>query len=472
MAYLECIFGRVADIELPSWLDKAQSEVGDFFQVNSRNNIQLSVVSWPSKALIDNISQPAIGSIGLHEALRKLIGSAANPVRRIGVLFADHYAPEPGAFGMMFDSGFVNLDGAGATNDPGPPREGCAVFLGAIKAARKHEAAGYTLQSLYTTRHELGHVFNLGHVEDKPNMMRTSHPTVTFPFTEWATLPFQVEHLSGGIHDEHVWPGGVKFEHLNSDRPWIASRSSGRELTLQISLPRKRMYCYEPIELDVEVRTRDSHGRYARIANVIDPGYEYFKIWVEEPNETRRIYRSPRHYCWQGQRRVVPANGCFRRDISIFGESGGYTFRRAGMHRIWVELMLAPGKRLSSNVVELECLARHFQDERRRALLTMPGSKAVFYHRVDPDAYQTLGQLEDFVADAPTDPAAPAIRYAVGRAYVAAAATRPERDALNARGKEHLERIAEAVNIGMHQRSLAAKITSELSRHQTRRRRR
>jgi len=106
-------------------------------------------------------------------------------------------------------------------------------------------------------------------------------------------------------------------------------------------MSRRSFFYFEPVELDVVLSAPSSANRSFRVPDCIDPGYGAFRIWIEEPSGERRIYRSPRIYCAHDELIFVGPKKPFRRDISIFGESGGFTFRRAGVHKVWAEFALS-----------------------------------------------------------------------------------------------------------------------------------
>ena len=103
---------------------------------------------------------PATAGYELNEALGNLIETDGdkNPARTIGLIFADTWEPQPGVFGMMFDPGFGPDEG---DSQKTPARQGAAVFVNAIRAARG--ASDVDRQVMFDVVHELGHVFNLWH---------------------------------------------------------------------------------------------------------------------------------------------------------------------------------------------------------------------------------------------------------------------------------------------------------------------
>jgi hypothetical protein len=86
---------------------------------------------------------------------------------------------------------------------------------------------------------------------------------------------------------------------------------------------------------------------------MIDPGYDGFDLWVTEPDGVRRRYRSPALYCCNPGTIMASHAQPFERDIPIFGQSGGYTFRKAGVHRLAATLRLPGGRMVYSNELEV-----------------------------------------------------------------------------------------------------------------------
>src|SRR6185503_9038109 len=117
--------------------------------------------SWTS----DLPGNPAT-SLRLHQGLKRLTRNRANEPRvlRIGLIFANRYAHGGGGtLGAMFDRGFATDDDAfGGENQFQLPREGSALFLGAIQAIRP-SSDEFLTQTFFTAVHELGHLFNLLH---------------------------------------------------------------------------------------------------------------------------------------------------------------------------------------------------------------------------------------------------------------------------------------------------------------------
>ncbi|MEO0855201.1 MAG: hypothetical protein AAFY15_17095, partial [Cyanobacteria bacterium J06648_11] len=145
-----------------------------------------------------------------------------------------------------------------------------------------------------------------------------------------------------------------------------------------------------------------------------------FRIWIEEPDSSRRLYQSPRRYCHNGRRLTITPRKPFRRDISIFGEAGGYTFRVPGIHRLWCEFDVGRRGVIRSNSLELNILPSSVaRDDPVEAILTDRLAPQVLYHRVDPSRGRALHRLRRACALLPKNSdALAALRYAMGRAWL------------------------------------------------------
>jgi hypothetical protein len=239
-------------------------------------------------------------ALHLHNAAAAMTGNSqhASRVARVALIFSNYYRPHPTALGVMFDRGFATSD------DPnnGPfqtavPREGCAVFLGAIAGSRNSPEEIFR-QSFYTTVHELGHMFNLIHHSEQSNFMETSPPHSAPLGSAYRFTEADQKWLREADRDPMVWPGGVPFRQrrpadssdLKEMRPLF-----GLDLTLAIS--RHEFAWSEPVELDVCLGRLRGVEQSFTVPDEIDPGYERFKLWILEPSGERRLYRAPLQYC-------------------------------------------------------------------------------------------------------------------------------------------------------------------------------
>ena len=50
-----------------------------------------------------------------------------------------------------------------------------------------------------------------------------------------------------------------------------------------------------------------------------------------------RLYRSPVRFCSQESSLEISTDRPFVRDLPLFGQAGGYTFKTAGIHRVWAD---------------------------------------------------------------------------------------------------------------------------------------
>lgn len=367
---------------------------------------------------LDTLAEPAVvDAFRLHSALRDLTLNLPRlgRVRRIGLLLADTYEDYPPAFGYMFDAGF---DGPGDPSFDAVPREGCALFLDAIRASRR-APADYATESGFTATHELGHVFNLWHVAT-PSFMARSRPAGPYGSDAFAFTPAHRTYLSHA-ESPFVCPGGSRWGdrgdlHVTDDAPF--NRPATSRVRLRISLSQTEGWCFEPLQLSVSVSV-SAHVAQATIPDVIDPGYDDFIVWIDAPDGTRRRYRSPQLYCAIGIRRTIRAGAPFTRDIPIFGQAGGYTFRAAGVHRVQCTLRLPGGRMARSNTVEVlirPAVSGGPRDERLRALLTARASAHVLFYKNARRLWATRDTLVEAARRTRGTPTAANIQYALAHA--------------------------------------------------------
>lgn len=379
------------------------------------------------------------------------------------MLFADYYKPFPAALGVMFDRGFdPGDDPSSAKVFRQSPREGCAVFLRAITELRSSPAQAED-EALFTTIHELGHIFNLQHVNHPTNFLSQSVGTAPYPPNAYYFLSGHRHMLAQCSTSPHVWPGGAQFADIGDFGHFNAPvrRSSPRPafgLELAISMGQREFWRFEPVELDIEVRCARGVDRAFRILDAVDPGYETFHIWIEEPTGERRRHRSPRRYCRVRRSRMIRPGQPFRRDLSIFGEAGGYTFRVPGIHRLWAEFMVKPGLKIRSNDLEVNVKPATDNDayyQARRVLGASPRA-GILYHRLIRTNLRHLTVLEGLCQAQSDLPSVGSIRYAVARAMNERSngndGTLPESAA------ELLRRAADSPALGDRQREITSSL--------------
>lgn len=310
------------------------------------------------------------------------------------------------------------------------------MFLEAIKAARP--AGAVAEQVAYTAIHEIGHLFNLWHLDSPPgalNFMATSHQTLTYP----PPLAFQPEHqqwLAQCSTQRFVTPGGSAFEDFGDLRagqkttPFDLPASRG-PLELQLAISQEAFHPFEPVELDVTLRlARGPASR--RIPDEIDPGYDRFDLWITEPDGERRLYRPVHRYCKNhGPSLTITREKPFRRDISIFGGAGGFTFSKAGVHRVDAVLQLPRLRPLRSNSLEFEvkAAAPHRAEYRVIApVLASPPVASLLFYRSAMQGDRAVRPLEEICRRYPKSVAGAGGHYALGRMFLQHARAAKRRD--------------------------------------------
>jgi hypothetical protein len=356
-------------------------------------------------------------SLILHYALNKLIEGA--PLGQVvGLLFARRYTPHPPTLGVMFDRGFATWDDPyGFRIDFAVPRQGCAIFLDRIAELRGgYETDAYVDESIYTAIHELGHVFNLVHNFAEPSFMAGSASEPRDHNFHRFTRADQL-HLGRCSIDAEVAPAGAPFR--DRDQSWSsvgkADESHNSNLSLSIEVARHRITPMDPLELDIRVRA-PARGHKVTIPDEIDPGYPRFRIWIENPSGEKLLYRSPRHYCPSGATRILSPGESFERDVSVFGQSGRYTFRQPGEYKIWTELHISQRNTVRSNAVQLEILAPR-KEWRNKTFLSEPRVARLLYYRCAAFRSNDLRKLREYRAEHGRDDNAGVIDYTIGRIH-------------------------------------------------------
>lgn len=460
MIRLGCVLAPMSPMDLPNWVLDGASELNRVFATASAGDIDLRVTvqTAPASTLTSRSAQ----AYDLHQATRRLTANPAPPQRaaNVAVLFAGVYAGHPDVLGIMFDRGFETSDDpSGNDKFTRSPREGCAVFLDAIRS-RRPEDADYELETRFTTIHEAGHLFNLQHVKAPPNFMASSPKSA--PYKEDLAFSFTSSHcemLSACSTSSNVWPGGAVFSDTgpfaNHNSLPIRQEPTEFGLELGIDMQTREFWPFEPVELDIELRVAPGVTRSFDVPDQIDPGYDAFVVWIEEPTGERRRYRSPRRYCGGvGRLRILPGRP-FLRDISLFGEAGGYTFERSGIHRIWAEFEVRPGRIVRSAQLELNVLpARPSPEyEAARAALTPASRSKLLYHRV-LRAEMEPAALSAYAKGNTGRVPIGSIEYALGRSMIAASnGVEPDQQpGLKQSGIALLERAIHRAQLGLNQR--------------------
>ena len=425
---------------------------------------------------------PALIATGAHsDALNVALAALTKnkwqdtPVTDIGLLFTTRASEkdpvlEPGSFGVMFDLGVFGTYARA-------PREGCAVFMETIAAQRGDGEVDE--EALFTAIHELGHVFNLWHLDgddDGMTFMRSSarfaHPlgADAWRFADGAAPR---RHHSRFLQQcdelDEVKPGGTPYGKRGPygpvDEDAQSAPASRARLALHIHSEPRTFWWFEPIELEIELACAAGRVRASVLPHELDPGYDRFEIWIDEPDGARRRYRPARRYCAaSAELRIAPGQP-FRRDLSIFGQAGGFTFRKPGPHTIQAFLRLPAGDVLRSNRFEVELrppeASRAF--ERARAFFTDERVARLMFYRTVRRFGPWVDGVEDFARSHARSHWAPSVRYALGRARLVDArrfAARSARALRERRGRDDLARALDHSAITPNRARVARRLVS------------
>lgn len=150
----------------------------------------------------------------------------------------------------------------------------------------------------------------------------------------------------------------------------------------------------------------------------------------------------------------------FRRDISIFGQAGGYTFRKLGNHTIQVLLELPGGSVIRSNrlQVELKPMEETPACQEAAGFLTRPDVARLLFYRSLGKRRRLIADVEAFSKRHETTHWASALSYAIGRAQVREACRYKSvgaRAQHRARGRECLRRALDHPALSAHRTRVA-----------------
>lgn len=424
------------------------------------------------------IAAPAnLQSDHLHRSLEAITGRQRGKpkVTHIGLLLAGEFQPRPDFFGLMFDEEFIP-----GTSNPwvSTPREGCAIFLSTIAARRT--GTNFIDEVVYTAIHELGHLLNLQHSNEPSYMATSAGRPAPFPPSGRGFDSLQQRMLSQCSTSRFVWPGGSAFGNLgpfasatnpfaSATNPLDAAANADEPLSLRVGMQQDTFWPFEPVELDIVLSLREGGQASARVPDMMDPGYQRFKIWIEEPNGERRLYLSPRHYCDHLERIAVTVNAPIRRDISVFGQSGGFCFQRAGLHKVFATFELAPRRVLRSNLLEVMVREPGTSDYYAAASATMTDrdlGQLLYYRTLDRARQRKLHRLADLCEAFPRQAALANVQYAMGRACARLADQRSKADQPNQdlarQAAAYLQAAAGKKALGEHRRTHAERVLEKL----------
>jgi len=360
----------------------------------------------------------------LNKFLRNMLKNLpwAKAVNRIGLIFADEFYRRKGVLGLMFDFGF-NPSGFRPVDEifTSVPREGCVVFLNAIKRLRGN-GVSYRKEAVFTAIHELGHVFNLWHKDTYNNFMSSSHRDSVLPPRAFRFSRVHREFLQKCSKSKYVWPGGSRFEDRDMLGPSLGVNAfnlmrSSIPLNFNISISQSEFWHFEPIEMDLKIEINPGTENHCKIPDKVDPGYNCFDIWIDAPDGSRYKYLSPRIYCQNFDEITIEPNKDFKRDISIFAQSGGYTFKMPGVHTIQAVLTFPDETVLFSNPVEVNIKPPMFNSleyNEMVQLLTDRKCAKLLYHRNGFPWRSTIEPLKQFCEKTKNKELKANLHYALG----------------------------------------------------------
>jgi hypothetical protein len=396
----------------------------------------------PTFGFLQNGAQRGLTSVSAAHLQRILPSLLHNPpgmvpVPNLGVLLAPSYGPRESVFGMMFDVRRP-IPGDMANNASNAmPREACAIFLNSI--FKRRGPLVYAQQLAFTLVHEIGHLFNMQHVEPAVERCFLNSSTSTEPPPPEA-FQFTITQSNRLVNctDMENAPGGNDFGDggiWDNPVPRRCRRIPPRSLKLQIATTPAEFWPWEPIELDIKLRC----GRKSKpwkIPDKIDPGYRSFEIWITEPDGTRRRFRSPRRYCAFEAEIACSDKKPFVRDVSLFWSAEGYTFSRPGVHEITARLFLPGGICLESNTHRICIRSRTGLPQRAQQRLDafrelLIRSRSAFYHRRAPDHIRQLQALEYLAGKFPREHVGAAATAILGKWFATGSRhrTQSQRDA-------------------------------------------
>lgn len=417
---LTCRIGRASStFTVPANFSGTPHFIRSTFRTGSRDVINLVPDNRTAGAPLLSHNPSKVDAVDLHRCLAKLTGNTpgAGPVGRIGLVLADRYNWGSSVLGVMFDRGFPTADDPN-DNDAfvGTPREGCAIFIGAIADART-SALDFAKEVEFTTIHELGHVFNLRHRDGC--FMETSPRNKPHDNSRFKFHSGQKDWLEECDINPRVKPGGSRFDPVLALNQPVGHpmRSSMTKLVLEIGVGNPEFACSSPVELDVTLRVGVPGKHRFYVSDRIDPGYDEFNIWITRPDGERRLFRSQRNYCARPARVLVTDQRPFQRDISLFESATGTTFGNPGLYTIQAEFNLGRRGILLSNAVTVEAITdKRMMPTERVSLLTDPTVRRFLYHRSFKTGGDVPDRLEKHLKSDPGGSGADGIHYALARA--------------------------------------------------------
>ena len=414
----------------------------------------------------------------LMDALSQLLRTArSSSPPSLGLLISNQLYQAPSQYGMMFDD-----DGQDGSFGP---RQGFAVFIAAIMAAMPNGLGPEALREFvaYTAVHEIGHAFNLWHVNDTsfmqphpdPVSILQPNPANPAPYSFNDTHATYLALAAGDGTADYVLPGPGRKPygtlapgfHSEDDSPYAGPSESDAGLSLQIGLSHPIFWSFEPVELDVELSLSGTQADAVSVPDEIDPGYPTFQVWITRPDGERFRFRAEARFCRPNGVRTITRDHPFLRDVAIFRQPGGYTFTVPGRYQIQAGLRLQSGRFLMSNDAECEILPAEPRSAVWRdasALLQRDDVRRLLRYKRQPPSYRDCANMAKLADNAPSPVTLAAIHYALGKALIRAADNIPHdsyADDMRRRGASHLRQALKLGQLGRHRTAVAASLLSE-----------
>lgn len=427
----ECRFGTLGKVDpklvppipisIPD-MDGDPHPLEDRFSLDSDGAIRLQPDYNSIRSFEPNLVRTDAAT--LHDCLPTLTENppGAYPVPRLGIFFSNSYVNQDRVFGMMFDTGVVDPF---APDEPvsAQPRQGCALFLETIKAARQDDEKAYQGQVAFDLVHEIGHIFNLQHVSDTARLcfMNQSNVESVHPAAAYKFFDTQQLHLQECGKDPNVTPGGAPFDPTGGANNDLASQASSRPssyLQLHISMAQLEFWPWEDTQLDIRL----SSTKPVSVPDELDPGYKNFEIWIETPSGERLRYRSPHHYCVYPTKLKIAPREPFVRDIAISQQAGGYTFQTPGVHKLWIDFYPSRKTLVRSNVLSvliksrLQVKGKDYDKWAASRKLHHAAARLLFF-KSGPVRKKNLAALLQLAKTHPREHAGASARYTLGRLY-------------------------------------------------------
>lgn len=258
--------------------------------------------------------------------------------------------------------------------------------------------------------------------------------------------PNQTNWLMRCATDVDVMPGGSIFRDFGYQDKRAGRAAASGQLALDVSTSSDEFWPMEPIMLNIRLSVTGTSK--AVVPAEVDPGYKRFRVMIRDPDGSVRLYRSPLRFCSQGASIEISAESPFVRDLPLFGQAGGYTFKAAGLHQVWAELDVTGRKLLRSNVCEINVLPEFRRRPKWAEIASPSNARTLFYRAGGIDEFSSI--LHSARLARPMTRAM--ALYVCSRAALSAGCIDRRR---NEWAREHLQRCLDLAVLPPHQQSRA-----------------